>query len=420
MILRRFTRLFLPCLLLALPLRSQAPQPPPLSVAVVNGYLLLHLPQEQVTVVGRPAEGEDTGWASGAQRAELLWRGEMEDSQGRRYNVRILPGFVAPWAFAREGWREAGSDLGEYAEGSTWSRMGHHAKRSFEWGWKDSFWTFGLKGSGEAWSGGFRKAGERTARRTFGWPLPYPWAFVAAAFESALRLPLGLAGAALGTAGSVVSPVAEAAWPTLKATWHAGVEGLVLPTAGWGWHLVASPFAAALASAPSPTRADGTWMKLVQPERPTGPAREVSEPILADLTTYALELEGLDTAQETSLLLLEQRQNAEREALRARHAAETRERLEARSQKLKAWAADPDHLALLTRLSQAGGDSATLLDARSTLTQRLMASGLSEPEAKALVGRLIAHPLTRTFPTPTPRYDKTDPLRGAADTVKRL
>ena len=423
MSLRSRIHLLILGLLLALPLGAQAPAPPaatPLSVAVVRGYLLLHLPGENVTVVGQPAEDGDSGWASWSQRGELLWRGEMEDGQGRRYNVRILPGFVAPAKFAAEGWAEAGRDLGEYAEGGTWSRMGRHAKRSFEWGWKDAFWEFGLKGSKRAWSDNFRKAGERTARRTFGWPLAYPWAFVASAFESALRVPLGVAGAGLGTAGGVVTPIAETAWPTVKAAWHGGVDGLVLPVAGWSWHTVASPFAATLASAPSPARADGTWMKLMAPETPTPPAMPVTEPVLADLGAYALELAALDGDLDTSLARLEERQRAERDALQARHDAESRQLLERRTERLEAWAAEPANQALLTRLARDGGDPASLRAARPALLQRLTAAGLPEPDAKALLERLTAHPLTRNAPAPTPRYDKTDPLRGAGDTVKRL
>ena len=423
MFLRPRIHLLILGLMLALPLGAQAPAPsaaPALSVSVVGGYLLVHLPGENVTVVGQPAGGEDTGWASWSQRGELLWRGEMEDAQGRRYNVRILPGFVAPWTFAQEGWSDAGHDLGEYGDGQTWSRMGRHAQRSFEWGWNDFLWDFGLKGSKRAWSDNFTKAGQRTARRTFGWPLAYPWAFVASAFESVLRVPLGVAGAALGTAGGVVTPVAETVWPTAKATWHGGVDGVVLPVAGWSWHTVASPFAAALASAPSPSRADGTWMKLMAPEPAKSAPIEVTEPVLADLTTYAHELAALDGDQGTSLALLEQRQRAERDALRARHDAETRQLQEARAERLKAWAAEPAHRDLLARLAHTGGDPATLRAARTALTQRLTAAGLPEPDAKALVERLAAHPLTRTAPAPTPHYDKTDPLRGAADTVKRL
>ena len=417
-------RLFILALLLGGPLAAQAPEPAPapLTVQVARGYLVLYLPGEGVTVAARTGDtaAEDSGWATWAQKGELLWRGEMEDSQGRRYNVRILPGYVAPWTFATEGWADAGRDLGEYGEGETWSRMGRHARNSFEWGWKTSLWEFGMKGSKQAWADNFRKAGQRTARRSFGWPLAYPWAFVASAFESVLRLPLGAAGAVIGTAGGVVTPVAETAWPTLKASWHVGVDGVVLPVAGWTWHTVAAPFSIPFASAPTPSRADGTWMKLMAPEPPKPLPVDLSEPVLADLTAYASELATLDGTPETSLPLLEERQRAEREALRLRQEAESRQLLELRAERLKAWAAEPAHQALLARLAQHGGDPTTLRAARPALLGHLTATGLPEPDAKALLERLVAHPLIRHPQPPAPTYDKTDPLRGAADTVKRL
>ncbi|HJV23377.1 MAG TPA: hypothetical protein VJ570_11805 [Holophagaceae bacterium] len=414
-------RTFLIGLALALPGRAQAPTPmPAAAVQVVEGYLVVHLPQEGVTVVGQPAtDGTvDSGWATWAQRGELLWRGEMEDGQGRRYNVRILPGYVAPWHFAGEGWTDAGSDLAEYGAADTWTTMGHHARDSFKWGWKTSFWKFGLKGSGEAWSDNFQKAGQRTARRTFGWPLAYPWAFIASAFESALRLPLGVAGAALGTAGAVVDPVVETTWPALKATWHAGVNGVVLPVAAWGWQSVAAPLAVPFASAPTPARADGTWMKLMPPSTPQ-PTEAVPDSVVADLTRYAAQTAALDADAGTSLVDLRRRERAELDAVRARFAAEAKGVEEARARKLQAWLEEPANREAVERLAQHGGDAATLRRATEPLVQRLVATGLPEAEARGVVQRLLAHPLVpRT--QGTSRYDKTDPLRSAVDTVKRV
>lgn len=420
------------CLMAVLPALGQVPSPvapPAPTVQVVEGYLVAHLPDEGVTVVGEPAvEGAvDSGWATWAQKGQLLWRGKMEDSQGRQYNVTILPGYVAPWTFATEGWSDAGRDLGEYGQAGTWTTMGRHMKDTFRWGWKTSCWEFGLKGSKEAWSGNFQKAGLRTARKTFGWPLAYPWAFVASAFESALRVPLGLAGAAVGTAGAgVVIPVVETAVPTVKAALHAGVNGVILPVAGWSWQTLAAPPTLLFASAPTPARADGTWMKLERP-RPASPGAPgdlekgtVPAPVLADLARYAAQAGALDADPATSLVGLRQRETLELEAVRARYAAEARTVQAAREASLQAWLSQPENREAIQRLTREGGDAATIRAASTALVQRLVATGLPEAEARAVIDQLAAHPLLGCRPEASGRYDKTDPLRGAIDTTKRV
>jgi len=411
------------CILAVLfgPLAAQAPTPVS-AIQAANGYLVVHLPDEGVTVVGQPIEpgAVDTGWATWAQRGGLLWRGEMEDGQGRRYNVRILPGYVAPWHVAGDGWRDAGRNLSEYGRGDTWNTMGHHMRDTFKWGWKTSFWEFGMQGTRESWSGNFEKARQRTARKTFGWPLSYPWAFVASAFESALRIPLGVAGAAIGTAGAgVVIPVVETAWPALKATGNATVNGVILPVAGWSWQTVAAPPAALFASAPSPARADGLWMKVEDPASIQA-TNTVPDAVLADLTRYAAQTVALEADQATSLAGLRHREEQELATIRSRYATERKAVEEARAQRLQAWAAQPENREALLRLAKVGGDAATLRAARAALVQRLATSGLPEAEARAAIDELAVHPPAPLARPAAPRYDKTDPLRGALGTAQRV
>jgi hypothetical protein len=301
--------------------------------------------------------------------------------------------------------------------------MGHHMRDTFKWGWKTSLWEFGLKGTKEAWGRNFEKAHARTSRKTFGWPLAYPWAFVASAFESALRVPLGAAGAVVGTAVAGVGiPVVETAWPTVKAAASITVNGIALPVAGWAWQTLAAPPAALFASAPSPARADGTWMKVMEPSTPKAAAPTkgtVPEPILADLARYATQTAVLDADGATSLVNLQRRESEEIAALRAKYAAEAKGVQEARNQKLLAWANLPENRAAILRLSQEGGDIVTIRAASATLIQRLVAAGFPEADAKAVIDRLASHPLLHPG-HPTPTYDKTDPVRGAIDTVKRV
>lgn len=157
------------------------------------------------------------------------------------------------------------------------------------------------------------------------------------------------------------------------------------------------------------------------PEVPAEPL--TSEPVLADLARYAAQTAALDADAETSLVSLQRREREEVEAVRVRFAAEAKAVQAARNQKLQAWAALPENREAIERLAQEGGDAATIRSASAALVLRLVATGLSEAEAKAAIERLAAHPLRpRRAVSANHRdhYDKTDPLRGAIDTVKHV
>nr|WP_320131669.1 hypothetical protein [uncultured Holophaga sp.] len=419
---RCFALLFPAALVAAAPLMAQAPEAhaPAPSFSVVGGYLVAQLPQEGVTVVARPADpkAEDSGWATWAQRGDLLWRGEMTDSQGRHYNVRILPGYVAPLEHGERGWSLAGSDLAEYGQARTWKRLGRASKSTFQWGWEDAFWDFGVLGTGRAWRGNFALARSRVGRKTFGWPLAYPWAVLSASFESLLRLPLGVAGAGVGTAGATVVPVVGAAWPAAKAGYHAGVDGVLLPVAGWTWQSLAAPPAALLASAPAPGRADGRWMTVdMGPAPQVAPRPALSEEGLGTLAAYGAEVADLDRGDRALRLAQEE----EMAALRKRHTDAWAAQSAARSSRLQAWVADPSHRAAMEGLLAEGGDSASLRAEQDRLVTRLQTLGLSERDARELLSALIRHPLRSSAPvTPARMRAKTDPVQGALDTVHEV
>jgi hypothetical protein len=422
----------------ALPtMENQAPEIAPAVASqahftVVDGYLVAHLPGENVTVIAqKPVPGpvgEDQGWATWTQRGQLLWRGQMEDSQGRMYNIRILPGYVAPWHHAAQGWSDAASDLGDYGQANTWNRLGKDSRSCFEWAWRDSFWKFGIKGSGEAWSTNFETAKRRTQRKTFGWPLAYPWAVISSTFETLLRVPLGTAGAVVGTAtGAVLSPAGHLVWPIAKATYHAGVDGIFLPVAGWSWQTIAAPPASLLASAPSPSRADGLWMKVMDPPgkdpEPLKAAelhRDFPEAALDSLARYAQETATLDAADKEAW----QREQEELAAVRARHQEAQKALHKARERRLQAWAEEPANQQALQTLVKEGGDAASIQASRAELVKRLLALGLSQTEANHAVDQLRYHPLVTHPPQPSRpkpvKDDKTDPVKGALETVDRV
>ena len=398
----------------------------PVPFQVVNGYLLAHVPLAAGTRLLLPVVlGEDQGMATWTQRGQLLRVGMMKDSQGRTYNVRILPGYVAPLKHGSQGWSEAASNLGDYGQASTWNHLGRDSRSSLRWGWEDAFWDFGLKGSGDAWSENFHNARSRSERKTFGWPLAYPWAALSSTFESLVRVPLGALGAALGTAtGTVLVPAGHLVWPVAKAAYHTGVDGVLLPVSGWAWQTLAAPPASLFAAAPTPSRADGKWMKVQTPPSvrlsPTAATAdpELSEPELAVLASYAQEAALLDAGEAQTLsqdrLALEALRTRQQEARVAARAA--------REVRLQAWAQAPEHQAALQELIKVGGDAASIRRNQPHLEACLLALGLSEPDAKEAVAVLARHPPLAHPPVSivSGSDEKTDPVREALKTVDRV
>lgn len=386
-------------------------------ILVKNGYVVVSLPQEGVSVLARPKdlpEIPDKGWASWAQRGDLIWAGEMTDSKGRVYNVRILPGYPVPARNAAEAWVAAGGNLHEYVEAQTWKDLGRHMKTSFRWGWKDAFWEFGLEGTGKAWKEHFSDAAKRVKRRTFGWPLAYPWAFLVSTFESAFRIVGGVGGGLGGTVtAAAILPAVESTWPLVKASYHAGVEGVIFPVTAWTWQTVAAPPAALLAAAPSPDRADGLWMRVevAKAKTPAGPTLPPPEPVLAALSSYAQELALLDRDSAPQLQALAVARKQALAEVEARFEAQRRQVLLERERRLQAWLEVPENRQAVLQLAMATGTVQELRKASTHLINRLVAGGMAEFEAKEVVERLLRHPLVQGS-RPQPLSEKVEPGRS--------
>ncbi len=379
---------------------------------VVNGRIVVSEPAPAAKESANPA-GFDTGLATLSQRGELFTRGQMTDSQGRLYNIQILPGYVAPWRYLKDGWSDAGGDLGEYFEKATWHELANNSSDAFKWGWKDSLWEFGIKDTGSAWTDRFAEARNRTAKRTFGWPFAYPWALFGSTVETVIRVPLGVVGAGLGTVwGGAVVPVAETVWPTVKGVWNGGVNGAVIPVAGWTWQTVAAPPAMLFASAPNPSRTDGLWMSIVPDEkvRQEGTEKNYTQTeAIKQLASYGRQL---DTALAENIQTIEEihkRQQAEQEELQKRFHQEYTRAITNETLVLQRWLEKPENESLVVRLAQDNWDRDAVMSSRAELQNELVKGGLNTNDAQRIVNRLISNP-----PASHARGDaldtKTDPL----------
>lgn len=216
---------------------------------------------------------DDGYFLSWSQKGQLIGLGRIRDAQGNWYDVRICPGYQDP---ATSGWRnlkEAGGNLGEYFGGEKYEDCYEESHDCLRWAFTDSFWRFGLKGSGLAWGRHFGHANDAWKHRAFGWWLAYPTALVSSIVEDAGRLVFGTAGLALGTAGGVaVVPAYHLANSSVKAAWNGGVEGCAFPVCGFAWNTVVSPPLSMIGQRPSPERTDGFWVRQVVPPVPPRPA----------------------------------------------------------------------------------------------------------------------------------------------------
>lgn len=200
------------------------------------------------------------------QKGELISRGEITGRDGAQYNVWIVPGYVGPAQGAAKGWRAAGKDLREYGDSGLYRKAGRHSGDTFRFARRDILKEFAIVGTGRTWVDSFSAAGQRVDKRVFGWWFAYPWAVIEATGVSALRVGLGLpTGLAVGAGGVTVLPAVEVMLPALMAGYHGTVEGTALPLLGASWNTVVAPPLALLGEQPSPERADGFWMKRIDP-----------------------------------------------------------------------------------------------------------------------------------------------------------
>jgi cell pole-organizing protein PopZ len=230
---------------------------------------------------------EDPGYfLSMKQKGQLIWNGQIEDNKGNLYDVLIVPGYTHP---ARMGWDflgDAGEAFSKYGDSSTYNDLAEGSSDCFKWAFRDSFYDFTLKGTGNAWGKYFDSARERTNRRVFGWWLAYPWAFMQSTLDNSLRIPAGLVGTAGGSAmGLVGVPTWYMTAPTAEASF-CSVAGVGLPVMGWTWNTAIAPPMAFLGQKPAESRVDRFWVRLVNPSERN---RVAVDQILANPDPEALD-----------------------------------------------------------------------------------------------------------------------------------
>ena len=248
------------------------------------------------------------------QKGQLIVKGQIQDNQGRWYDVWVVPGYREPATQTRRNLKRAGQDMAEYVQPEKYRDLVRESGDAFEWAYKDCLVDFTIKGVPRAWGRYLKAAKQRSDKRVFGWWFAYPWAVMEGTVNTGVRIPLGLAGTATGTAvGVAVVPAFYTVNSTVKAGWHGGVKALLVPGIAGSWNTVIAPPMALVGQKPAPSRVDGFWVKQLGLHDPH-PLVAVSAEDVDALVDWALQLR-------TTCAPIESERQALRDRIKEQHRA---------------------------------------------------------------------------------------------------
>lgn len=392
-----------------------------LAVAVVGGLSgCATMPPGQ-----RDSNMADSGYfLSLKQKGQLIGSGRIQDKQGCWYDVWIVPGYVDPAQRSKKYLQRTGSDFAEYVQPEKYRDLAEASGSAFVWAYDDWLVDFTVKGLPRAWDCYWSAANRRTRQRTFGWWLAYPWAFLESTVDTAVRVPVGLAGTALCTVGGVaIVPGYYALNSAAKGTWHFGVDAVLFPAVACTWNTVVAPPMAMVGQKPSPARVDGFWVR--QLGKTDVRAISAAETPVTPKDVEALAVWGclLLTASQP----YEDRRQDLRKQTQAEHEAINRKAQQAKAdiqnaekEAVRAMVDDPlpqetlDYLRSRSfdpkRTSQAAGDVRRYLEVEKKL---------SLGEINRILILLDHYPLSATTNQPL-RLPKTDPVQRSVDVIKDI
>lgn len=370
--------------------------------------------------VGQFAHAGDY-FLTGAQKKELVVRGQMHDEQDRLYDVWIVPGYVVPGRNVREGWHKAGDILQEYGKPKFYNDIGKFSHDTWNFGRRQILRDFAVKGTREAWSSDMEVASRRTRQRVFGWWLAYPWGVLEATTESAVRLLGGIpVGIAVSASAYTVVPIGYGAAPLVGSAGVALGQGTVWPLTAATWNTLVAPPLAVLGQRPAPERADGFWMK------------QVDDPRLVEITAVLdgwrqqFEQSGASRQRDEGFLRIEKSRNDRVQVLTA-EIKDINEQAEAERQKLRQqwldqWLADvAAHRDSLDAALQARGVPLPLLvSQRPAVVEALVKRQWRKEDASRLLDALIGDRFRNVPQEPVRAVDdKSDPVKRALQVIEK-
>lgn len=362
-----------------------------------------------VSPVTKSADAPDPGYfLSCRQKWQLVSRGTMEDSYKNLYDVWLIPGYVDPARKAGENAIDAADCLADYIRADTYLSLADKSVDAFDWAFNDCIVDLAIKGTGYGWRDALDHAGEVTERRAFGWWLAYPWALTRETVCTAVRVPLGLTGAALGTVcGAVAVPGYFLARPAVASTFIFSFGAVARPAVLSAWNTAVAPPAAMLGQKPSPSRVDGYWVK-VQLMRPLG-----DQPLQPALVEYNKDVQalirwgqrGLEVTRPFGPRGTDLRAKAEEEktATQKRLNTALAELNQEQERAISALASEPDMCEVLQHLRVHGYNQGKLNDMSRDFSEQMKLVGMTNgPSSGDLLEYLRQHSPTNYWDNPPP------------------
>lgn len=412
-----------------MPLTSGAPFGKKLSMKLLIMSALALILAGCATTAPRPAAGAaeaDPGYfLSMHQKGQLIAAGRIKDSFGNEYDIWIVPGYVVPAQRMVKYLGRTGDCFAEYAGRTKYSDIKHHSGDALEWGYDDCMRKFVFRGVPRAWGKYFRRAGERSEKRVFGWWFAYPWALMEGTVDTVVRVPLGLTGTVLGTtAGVAVVPGYYLVNSTVEGVGNFAGGVVIGPVVADVWNTIIAPPMALVGQKPTPARVDGFWVTLVTKEEKDSLQRRTKPATPAEIDALAkwgqallVECQALDPRRR-------QAEKDQTDAYRAaieQHQAALKEIAEEERTRVSVAAETPAVRQALETLRQNGFDRDRIPTAFNEVDKCLRAAGLPPHEFWRVHQLLNQYPPSEAIhPSPAAIRQKTDPLQDSLQVIKQM
>ena len=362
---------------------------------------------------------DDEGYfLSCSQKGQLIWRGQILGDDGNWYNIRLVPGYVAPSKCAWEGWGDAGDSFGEYFESRKYKEIGKDSGDAYRWAFEDCIYKFMIKGVPEAWSDYFGAAGEKVEKRIFGWPMAYPVAFFQSLGDNIFRIPAGIVGCALGTtAGTVIVPGYHMMDSSFKGAFSFIGPGMILPISGYTWNTIVAPPLSLTGQKPSEARIDGYWVTKMSQAEFEARDRSMDDADMKQISEWGRILsDNLGRYDEERTKTYNDTSKKVREVYdeQAKKIKDLDRQEKEEFQKLQTM---QENKSLVDSLRDKGIDNYTIINNSHRLKRYLMDSNMTEAQADKIYQMLRKH---SDFRRPVEKFnpdDKTDPVRESIKVI---
>lgn len=270
--------------------------------------------------------------ASATKLRDLYWRGELTDSKGNRWNVKLLQGIAPPLEDAGEAFSDAADFAADPFEAGFWPDRGREVERCVRFAFEDAIGEFVFEGIGEDFDQTGARVSELAREAPFGW-IPRIagraiWGYVLAPVGRVVGGTIGMAG---GLVLAVVVPVGQVVGrPVGGAVW-ATAGGVGLPAVRIASHQ--PMYLLAMANREPAERHDGSFgLRIIERAEPavttgTAVATETPEPSASPVDLEAQRrAEALDDEDRRDAIATEEQIQQLRSELDARTAKRARER----------------------------------------------------------------------------------------------